>query len=149
MTAPLYNIHFDSKLTSAEDISHLYASVGFGDADKYLKIENFKSKFLAPGITAVFAIKGTGELIGMARAFSDDFTTTYIAEVCVSPAYQRNGLGQKLVEALATRFDHTAIYADAFFGKESILKKNKITPKVKLVACSRAPINLEQESDNQ
>ncbi|MGE8356623.1 MAG: GNAT family N-acetyltransferase, partial [Pseudomonadales bacterium] len=92
------------------------------------------------GTVGVFAFDTEKhKLVGFARVFSDEIFTTYISEVCVSPACQGNGIGTNLVQAICQRFLHTAIFVESFESSISIFNRNHIIPKGKLVACGRAP----------
>lgn len=54
------------------------------------------------------------------------------------PDWQRKGIGGALVERIIERFGHTAIFLEAFADQTDFFAKRGITPKAKLVACSRA-----------
>jgi len=53
------------------------------------------AKLLAPGTVGVFAFCGN-TAIGMAQAFSDTLTTTWLAELCVDPDWQGRGIDRLL-----------------------------------------------------
>jgi ribosomal protein S18 acetylase RimI-like enzyme len=134
------SITYDDIQVTTENLANLLEHAGFGSASTYLSIANFRSIFLCPGTISVFAIEQTThQLVGLARVFTDNFFTTYISEVCVHPSYQKNGIGSNLIKAITNRFGHTAIFADAFRAHVSIFNQNSITPKEKLIACSRRP----------
>ncbi|WP_179401186.1 GNAT family N-acetyltransferase [Burkholderia guangdongensis] len=133
-------VHFDAQKVTSNAIATLYERVGFGASRDYLTIDDFRNRFLGgTNIFAAFATTLTGQLAGMARSFSDDTFVTYIAEVCVDPGLQRQGIGSALMKAIVDRFQHTAIFADTFIGCEKTFSDVGITPKPKLIACSRAP----------
>jgi ribosomal protein S18 acetylase RimI-like enzyme len=48
----------------------------------------------------------SGELIGFARAISDEATNGYISSVMVSPPFQRQGIGRKLIMQIVEGRDH-------------------------------------------
>ncbi len=133
------NIHFRSENFTDQNIADLYESAGFGKSSDYLVIPEFKEKFLGPNITCAYAESAAAGLIGLVRVMSDDILTTYVAEICVHPDWQRLGVGSSLCAAIISRFRHTAIFADAFRGTEQLFATAGLTPKSKLVACSRAP----------
>jgi len=122
----------------ANQIAALYESVGFGDACDYAG-EDLISKIFGPGVFGFFAFD-VARLVGMARILSDDFVTSWIAEVCVAPEHQRQGIGSTLLKMVNSRFAHTALYAEAFAHTVRLLEQAGITSKSKLVACSRAYI---------
>jgi ribosomal protein S18 acetylase RimI-like enzyme len=137
-------VHFESSKIDSSSIAELYECVGFGLAKDYLSVENFEKRFLGGGnIFSVFATTITDRLVGIARVFSDDMFVTYVTEVCVHPDVQRQGVGTALVRAVVRRFQHTAIFTEALTGSEKLFGAVGITPKRKLVACSRAPGPLE------
>lgn len=131
-------ITIDAGELSSEQLVALYVSVGFGTWDSYEGMEGDLVHDLFPsGVYGFFAWHDQA-LIGLARAFSDDSTCTWLAEVCVRPASQRQGVGQGLIEAVLRRFSHTAIYLEAFREHEEFFARNGIPKKFKLVACARA-----------
>ncbi|MDB5777342.1 MAG: GCN5-related N-acetyltransferase [Herbaspirillum sp.] len=132
------SISFEDSHITAEKLANLLEITGFGSASSYLAIPNFRSKYLCPTVTAAFAIEQTTHrLVGLVRVLTDNMFTTYVAEVCVHPAYQKKGIGSNLIKAITERFGHTAIFADVFRDHLSIFTKNAITPKEKLATCSR------------
>jgi GNAT superfamily N-acetyltransferase len=134
------SISFDFLTVPPSSIAALFESVGFGTKDNYLEIPNFEKLMFGQGSFGVFAVDaGSNQLAGLIRVFSDNIFTTYIAEVCVHPSYQRFGIGDSLVKAITTRFGHTAIFSTAFRETHGVFEKNEITQKGKLVACSRGP----------
>ncbi|TLM81532.1 MAG: GNAT family N-acetyltransferase [Actinobacteria bacterium] len=46
------------------------------------------------------------QLIGLARAFSDDVAIAYLQDILVQPEFQRGGVGRRLVQACLERFAH-------------------------------------------
>lgn len=140
-------VHFEAEKIASHAITTLYERVHFGKSHDYLATMDFRTRFLGgTNIFAAFATTLTGELTGMVRVFSDDTFVTYIAEICVAPDLQRQGIGTALMKAVVDRFQHTAIFADAFVGCEKTFAEAGITPKPKLIACSRAPGPFGHES---
>lgn len=127
-----------SHLTLAA-LADLYESVGFGEAEGYKADQNLLKAVFGPGIYGVFAFAGDGgPLVGMARVMSDNQICTWVAEVCVHPDWQRKGIGGTLVTRIIDRFGHTAIFLEAFANQSGFFAKRGLTPKPRLVACSRA-----------
>lgn len=60
------------------------------DAEKMFKMCKY-------GNLTVTARLYTGELVGIARSFSDFAYTTYLADLAVDVAYQRLGIGKRLI----------------------------------------------------
>lgn len=132
-------ITMDQTLASLEDIAKLYSVCSFGSYEDLIKDSNAMNIFRAPA-TGFFATDmDSGEILGAARVLSDDIITSYLAEICVLPCYRGTGLAEKLLEAVATRFNHTAIFTCGFIGMERFLKSQGLSKKDKLFACSRKP----------
>jgi ribosomal protein S18 acetylase RimI-like enzyme len=51
------------------------------------------------------------ELIGLARAVTDDVSIFYLQDLLVAPSYQRKGVGRKLLEQCLDRFSHVRVKA--------------------------------------
>jgi GNAT superfamily N-acetyltransferase len=133
-------VHFEAENVTSSEIAELYEYAGFGAARDYLATDDFRDRFIGgSSIFTAFATTPTSHLTGMIRAFTDNTFVTYIAEICVAPEFQRQGIGKALVKAVVDRFQHTAIFADVFNGHEQPFIGAGITPKSKLIACSRAP----------
>ena len=47
-----------------------------------------------------------GQLVGLARALSDDVSIVYIQDILVRPEFQRGGVGRALLTRLLERFAH-------------------------------------------
>ncbi|MGE5506825.1 MAG: GNAT family N-acetyltransferase [Actinomycetota bacterium] len=86
-----------------------------------------------------------GRLIGFARVISDDCICSWIAEVCVRPEWQGQGVGGQLVDAVVDRFAHTAIYCDAPSNQVEFVAKRGLSPRRTLVACAAGPAKTEPE----
>lgn len=135
----------DPTLVELDDLANLYEAVGFGEADDYNSDPAFISKIFGPGAYGFFAFDGQ-KLIAMARALSDDRITTWIAEICVHPDWRSKGIGKEIMRRVSERFEHTALYLEAFNGQVDFFTKSGVRPKMKLVACSRGPILRKRES---
>lgn len=134
-------ISTDPKDISLDAVADLYESVGFGSAEDYKVQDKLLDALFGPGAYGFFAFAAnTKQLVGMARVLSDDFVCSWIAEVCVRPDSQGQAVGKQLLEKVLERFGHTAIYADAFNDKVEFFTKMGISPKKKLIACSRAAV---------
>lgn len=131
----------DASEVGDQALAALYESVGFGTAEAYLAKSDFAARVFAPGVYGVFAFDDGGQLVGMARVLSDDFLCSWIAEVCVAPAWQRQSIGSSLIARVVERFGHTAIYTEAFAEKVGLFSTAGIRAKSKLVACSRAALD--------
>lgn len=122
---------------SPRDLAELYFTCNFGSCED---IENSVEQIFFKNAFSFFAISLTNrKLLGVARVISDDIITSYIAEICVLKSHRGTGLSSKLLEAVTTRFNHTAIFTCAFSGMETLLSQNGLSKKKKLIARSRKP----------
>lgn len=110
---------------------------GWGTADSYTDAILEK---MIKGCSYCVVAHETNSLLGYARAFTDDISVTWIAEILVHPERRRQGVGTHIMKELLRVTSHTAVYAEAFVGTEGFLESFGITKKSKLVACSRKPL---------
>lgn len=129
---------FDKSSVDFDEVSDLYESVGFGSSHVYKEDSDYEKSFMSEQVHGFFAFNQSGKLIGMLRVLSDNKICSWIAEICISPAYQKKGIGSQLMKMFDDRFGHTAIYVDALAGSEGFFEKHGIKAKEKLIACSRA-----------
>lgn len=64
---------------------------------------------LAPTVrnsTFVATAHENGQLVGLARALSDDVSIVYVQDVLVDPQHQRNGIGRDLLQRCLDHFSH-------------------------------------------
>ena len=47
-----------------------------------------------------------GELVGLARAISDDATICYLEDIVVRPTFQGEGVGRALLSRVMERYEH-------------------------------------------
>lgn len=76
------------------DLVRLYAAVGW---TAYTKAPESLAAAISGSSYVVTARMG-GELVGLARAISDNATICYIQDILVDPEHQRSGLGRRMVE---------------------------------------------------
>jgi len=55
---------------------------------------------LIAGSTAYVTARHSGDLVGFGRVISDGAATAYINDMAVHPRYQRQGIGQRILELL-------------------------------------------------
>lgn len=93
----------ESKQIARTDLVGLYASVGWsayaGDPDSLARAVEQSSH-------VVSARDSNGQLVGLARAISDDVSICYLQDILVSPRQQRAGIGKALVENILERYIH-------------------------------------------
>jgi predicted N-acetyltransferase YhbS len=80
---------------------------------------------------ALVAVDDEGEVIGFARAMSDQAFAVYIADVLVAPDHQRRGIGRSLMQAILdhyppSRFHHQVLIAER--GAEGFYESLGLTP---------------------
>lgn len=114
------------------DVARVYCSVGWGDS---YEISFIRELYLNSGFFVVARYQG--ECVGILRALTDNCLTTWIAEVVVDPRHQGVGVGKAMMDKLKKRYKHTAIYSDPLKEAAGFFEKMGISPKEKLVACSR------------
>lgn len=132
-------ITMEHKSISPADLAKLYADCNFGSYDDLMR-DNTITRIFSERSVGLFATDmDSGKVLGAARVLSDDIITSYIAEICVLPEYRGTGLADKLLEAVTTRFNHTAIFTCGFVGMERFLQNRGLSKKKKLFACSRRP----------
>jgi GNAT superfamily N-acetyltransferase len=89
----------DGPLTR-EELVELYGSVGWSaytaDPDTLVRA--------VEGSSLVVAARRDGQLVGLARAISDDATICYLQDILVAPSGQRSGIGAALVRAVLDRY---------------------------------------------
>jgi GNAT superfamily N-acetyltransferase len=84
-----------------KEIASLYRSGGWWK-EEYAADE---LRYLIRGsfLFAVAVDTSTGRAVGMGRAISDGVSDAYIQDVVVHKAYQKGGVGRKIISALVTR----------------------------------------------
>lgn len=138
-TGKRFELTTDASRVDLKDLGKLYASVGFGVEGDYEKESMSVEKIFGPGVYGFFAFDGD-HLIGVARVLSDNLICSWIAEICVHPDWQGQGIGSALVGMMNDRFPNTALYAEAFKSQEGFFVGRGIVPQSRIVACGRAPI---------
>ena len=117
-----------------EEIIDIYVENAWGESYD----TEFVKNYFQNSTYSVFAIDMTSKkLVGFARVLSDNFQTTWLAEIVVSPPFQRRGIGTFLISDIKTVFKHTSIYAETFRGKESFFVKNGINVRKNMIVVSR------------
>ena len=85
-----------------EALVDLYDSVGWS---AYTRDPAVLTKAVG-GSDCVFIVREDGQLIGLARAISDDASVVYVQDILVRPSHQGKGLGRALVNAILKRYSH-------------------------------------------
>lgn len=140
---PHVTLHEDASRYCATDFDNVLDSVGFGISDKNMPRDLLYKKLFGDGVFGTFAEDTDGRLIGFARSFSDNHTKCYIAEICVHPEWQHNGIGRSILGRIVRRFSHAVLYAEAFPESVPLLTVCGALPVPDLIGCSRAPLKIE------
>lgn len=93
----------ESKHFARTDLVGLYTSVGWS---AYASDPDSLVRAVEQSSYVVSARDLTGELVGLARAISDDVSICYLQDILVSPNQQRAGIGRALVEHVLERYVH-------------------------------------------
>ncbi|MHB1317085.1 MAG: GNAT family N-acetyltransferase [Anaerolineae bacterium] len=103
MHAVLFELRAGHEIPSQELIA-LYDSVGW---ETYAVSERHGDLTRALGNSSfVVTARADGILVGLARGLSDDVSIPYLQDVLVSPEYQSQGIGTRLVQACLERYRH-------------------------------------------
>ena len=99
---PQFSISASADVTDAEALA-LYESVGWA---AYSRDLGLLVRAIRNSSFVVTARSVGGELVGLARAVSDDATICYLQDILVDPAFQGTGVGRTLLEAVQARYGH-------------------------------------------
>ena len=97
-----YAISESNKFTHTELVG-LYASVGW---TSYANDPETLARAVDQSSFVVSARDLTGQLVGLARAVSDDVSVCYLQDILVGPGQQRSGIGKALVDRMLERYGH-------------------------------------------
>ncbi|MCC5948310.1 MAG: GNAT family N-acetyltransferase [Nitriliruptoraceae bacterium] len=81
----------------------LYDAVGW---TAYTRSPDTLTTAIANSTIVVTARDQHGQLVGLARALSDDATILYLQDLLVHPAHQRTGVGRQLLTVCLERYRH-------------------------------------------
>ena len=95
-------ITISNTIPSREQLLTLYDSVGWS---AYTEEPDRLVRAVASSLSVFTAWDGAA-LTGLLRAVGDGETILYIQDLLVSPAYQRRGIGRRLVEACLAQYPH-------------------------------------------
>ncbi|MFC4453416.1 GNAT family N-acetyltransferase [Deinococcus sonorensis] len=85
------------------ELLSLYGSVGW---TSYTADPGMLERAVQQSSHVLCARSGTGELIGLIRAVSDDVSICYIQDLLVRPEHHRQGVGRALMVQLLDRYAH-------------------------------------------
>lgn len=98
-----------------EALIEVFKSVGWNKDEKVI-VKAFQNSYY------VLAYREE-ELVGFARAISDDYFYTGIYDVVVKPAYQGNGIAKKMMEDLLEKFKGTYFFLSYTDGNREFYEK--------------------------
>ncbi len=88
---------------SLAELLSLYGSTGWS---AYTRQPEVLSAAIGNSSLVVTARAADGELVGLARAISDDATICYVQDILVRPSFRRTGAGTALLAAVQARYRH-------------------------------------------
>ncbi|MFO1089673.1 MAG: hypothetical protein U1E46_08840 [Hyphomicrobiales bacterium] len=118
---------------SAVDLATLWNAVGFGPAGA----EQLEGRVFAPGVQSVAAYGEAGDLVGLARLFTDGFTSCWIADLAVAPGPENAAIRAAVLAACVGRFGHLDMYGDAFAHEVDAYTSCGLKVQPRLTAVSR------------
>jgi GNAT superfamily N-acetyltransferase len=123
-------ISTDKNLVTPQEVADLYIELGWGTKKEYSVARMATS--LANCDIVIFARNEDGELIGIGRALSDFAIDTKILDLIITPDYQRQGLGLKMMEKIAVLAKGTSIYFETERKNFAFAKKSGYTKRAGL-----------------
>ena len=99
---PPFSISTVSEVSEVELVD-LYESVGWS---AYTRQPEVLAQAVRNSSFVVAARDDRGQLLGLARAISDDSTICYVQDVLVRPAWQGNGIGRALLASITDKYGH-------------------------------------------
>jgi GNAT superfamily N-acetyltransferase len=99
---PEFTVHVGSQNSDAEVIT-LYESVGW---TAYTEDPAVLVQAIRGSAFVVTCRSAAGELVGLARAISDDATICYVQDILVAPSFQGSGAGRTMLEAIQSQYGH-------------------------------------------
>ncbi|WP_104172495.1 GNAT family N-acetyltransferase [Arthrobacter sp. Y81] len=99
---PDFSVHVGSGIADA-DVIAVYESVGW---TAYTGEPEVLVRAIRNSAFVVTCRDGAGEIVGLARAISDDATICYVQDILVRPSFQGSGAGRAMLEAIQSRYRH-------------------------------------------
>lgn len=95
-------IYLENKIPNVNELKELYISVGW---DNYLRPEYELTELLVNADYYVTAFENDS-LVGLIRVISDNLSIVFIQDILIHPDFQRNKIGQKLVNMVLSKFQN-------------------------------------------
>lgn len=103
------------------EYASLMAAAGWGDADDFSASAIQRSLAAYPFVA--HARDAEGRLVGYISAFSDGAFSTFIGELVVHPAVQRQGVGSNLLATMEDYAQGVPVYVKPFVDSEGFFIK--------------------------
>ena len=117
---PIISTNKDS--VKPNELMTIWASVGWSSGPGEFAPQTVRAAIQNTTLL-ISARNEDGELIGIARVFSDGKFTSYLAELVVHPDYQGLGVGKKILNVLKDRLGHTTIVFETTENNRKFYKK--------------------------
>ena len=111
-----FEIFTDRNIASGE-LANLMASVGWGTEEDYDTKAIERSLSAYPIIA--YCRNSDGLLVGYVSAFTDGAFSTFVGELVVRPAHQRQGIGSALLALVVEKCCGVPVYATPFQDTET------------------------------
>ncbi len=98
-----------------EELIEVFKSVGW-NKDENVIVKAFQGSYYVLAYS-------DNQLVGFARAISDDYFYTGIYDVVVKPSYQRKGIAKKMMEELLKKFKGTYFFLTYTNGNREFYEK--------------------------
>jgi predicted N-acetyltransferase YhbS len=134
-----FKIEVNPAQVNSRALAKLYGKSGWGREEDYDEHCGDTLKATGNILTAV-AYDDKSNLIGIARAFTDFVSVTWLSELLVDPDYRDQGVGTRLIDEIVERTRSTAFYTQVFTGTEGFFSKFNLRPQSRLVPVSRKPM---------
>ena len=109
-------IYKDLNILSENQVKNLYDDAGWIKYSENIK----KTLFGIQNSTFVYTAWHDGQLSGLVRALSDEYTICYIQDILVLKAYHSQGIGKTLIEKVLEKYKHV---------RQIVLITDEVVPK--------------------
>jgi GNAT superfamily N-acetyltransferase len=115
------DIRCDKHVTS-EEFARLMSAVGWGDEAGYDLARVRRSIEAYPFVAHARAEDRS--LVGYVSAFSDEVFSVFLGELVVHPAFQRQGIGSRLLRTVESRYAGVPVYVKPFAEQQPFFERN-------------------------
>lgn len=110
------------RYVSPTEFADLMAAIGWGDVATYDLTAVQRSISSYPFIAT--ARVDDGSLVGYVSAFSDGAFSVFLGELVVHPAFQRQGVGTQLLQAVESHYAGVPVYVKPFIEQQGFFERN-------------------------